>query len=88
MGGVRNYYYFKVHTRQDNGDDDTENVIITRYFTSGYEVASFIGCSRPTVFKLIRDPDGSYFSKNYVVERCEPPVAKYEKVMVSNVEKW
>lgn len=82
--GVYNYYYFQVHTKQDNGDD-VEPKLVTRYFRSGHEVAAFIGCSRPTVFKLIREPEASIYSKNYIVEKCEPPLPMYEKVKVKSI---
>lgn len=82
MGGYRNFYYFQVHSRVDDGNEDDK--IITRYFRSGHEVATFIGCCRPTVFKMIRDPDHSIYSKQYVVEKCNPPIPMYEKVKVEN----
>jgi hypothetical protein len=84
MGGIRSFYYFQVHTKQDNGDD-LEPKLVTRYFRSGHEVAAFIGCSRPTVFKLIREPEASIYSKNYIVEKCEPPLPMYEKVKVKSI---
>jgi len=84
MGGIRSFYYFQVHTQQDNGDDLEPN-LVTRYFRSGHEVAAFIGCSRPTVFKLIREPEASIYSKNYIVEKCEPPLPMYEKVKVKSI---
>lgn len=84
MGGIKNYYYFQVHTKQDNGDNEDPK-IVSRYFRSGHEVAAFLGCSRPTVFKLIRNPENSVFAKNYVVEKCDPPVPMYDKIKIDSV---
>lgn len=83
--GEHNYYHFKIHRLDDNGDD-AEPTIVTRYFCNGFEASAYLGCSRPTLFKLIRSPEKCILSKHFTAEKCRIP--KYEKVEVSNFEKW
>jgi len=83
--GQKEYYFFQVHESIDD-EDDGEPKIVTHFFRSGYEVAAFIGCSRPTVFNLINNRGESRIGKNFAVEKCEPPIPMYQKVKVENVK--
>lgn len=83
--GIKNFYFYRVHSQQDNGDN-TDETIITRYFRTAEEVAAYIGCVRSTVFNLVKDPENRIYGKHYVVEKCRIP--SIEKVPVSNFEKW
>lgn len=84
MGGIKKYYYFQVHARREEPETG-ETKLISHYFRSAEEAAKHIGCSRPTIFNMIRNPDKSVYSKMYIVERCEPPVPMFEKVKINDV---
>jgi len=80
MGGKRSIYYFKVHScPNEDSQDEEDKVLMTRYFTSGYEVAEYLGISRPTVFNALRGNNGVVITRpNYVIEKCVPPIPKYQ----------
>lgn len=83
--GPPNYYHFKIHTQTPSAEG-SEPIITTHYFSTGYEAADFLGCSRPTLFKLIRCPEECMLSKHFVAEKCRVP--KYEKVQTANIKQW
>ena len=68
MGGNKGYFYFCVHSLTNKDlPDEFEKTVMTRYFTSGFEVAKYLGVCRQSVFnglnnggKIITRPD--YFS--------------------------
>jgi hypothetical protein len=79
--GVKNYYYYCVHTANSELCDD--NKLLTIYFRTAEQAGDYIGISKASVFNMLRNPSAVKSSKHYVIERCKVPM--YEKVEVENI---
>jgi biotin operon repressor len=90
MGGKRAYYYFAVHCDPDcNLPDDMKPEtprVVTRYFTSGFEVAAHLGICRATVFKAIKNPHTTLIGRGVYIERLPEKMSIYTTQKVPNVE--
>jgi len=85
MGGKRSIYYFKVHScPNDSVENDEDKILMTRYFTSGYDVAEYLGVSRPSIFNALKNGGKLKRKTGYIIERCEPPIPYYEITKTKN----
>ena len=90
MGGKRAYYYFAVHCDPDcNLPDDMKPEtprVVTRYFTSGFEVAAHLGISRTSVFRAINNPHTTLIGRGVYIEKLPEKMSIYTTQKVPNVE--
>ena len=87
MPGAKKFYFYQVHSNpnRDLPYDDCSQ-LLTRYFRTADEVAEYVGCSRPTVFNVIRKKYGRSVSTNgYIIEKCNPPIRSIKTVEVDSV---
>ena len=85
--GIKNYYYYAVHSNPNRDlPFDDESQILTQYFRTTQEVANYLGIGKTTVFSLIKNQTKNRLvARDYIIEKCNPPIRSIKTVEVDSV---